>query len=65
MKLSLSENVSSKIDRRGFLKYCTVSGLLASAAWAVEEKGNSGPTLFFVWLTIRAGTRPAITATVI
>jgi len=38
MKLSSSENASSKIDRRSFLKYCAVSFLAARATWAVEEK---------------------------
>jgi len=48
MKLSLSENVSSRIDRRGFLKYCAVGGLLAGAAWAVEEKGNERPNIVLI-----------------
>jgi len=48
MKLSLSENVSSRIDRRGFLKYCAVGGLLAGAAWAVEEKGDERPNIVMI-----------------
>jgi len=48
MKLNLPENVSSKIDRRSFLKYCAASGLLAGAAWAVEEKGNERPNIVLI-----------------
>ena len=48
MKSNLSDNVSSEIDRRSFLKYCAVSGLLAQAAWAVEEKANKHPNIVLI-----------------
>ncbi len=48
MKLSLSENTSSKINRRSFLMYCVLGGLLSGAAWAVEEKGNERPNIVMI-----------------
>jgi hypothetical protein len=48
MKLSLSENTSSKMDRRSFLKYCAASCLMAGAAWAVEKKRNKRPNIVMI-----------------
>jgi arylsulfatase A-like enzyme len=48
MKLNVSENVSAKMDRRRFLKYCAASGLAAGAARASEENGNKRPNIVLI-----------------
>ena len=48
MKLNLSTNISSRIDRRGFLKYCAATGMLAGTAWALEEKRNERPNIVMI-----------------